>query len=791
MAELLEAKLYPAFRLILAGRWWVIGLYAALFCASVPYALRVKQDNSVDRLVIQNDPDYLAARDFSRIFGGAEYVVLFAEADDLFAPEVVAAFDALDRKLQSLPRVTSGSVFSLYHRAHPDADLKAQLGEFKSFATGTAIFRKQGLVGDGFLGLPLILDIRSSEERQQTLKAIDDAVSGKVKNPAPFRAVRKVGEPYVNEYLNRKTAEGGMRQFPVFGLFVVLLVVGLYRSFRTLVAFMITLAVNVTLAAGWIGFTGGIFTMVSAFVPMTILVTCLATLVYIHSRFVERPPGRDVDAHQVFALANKFVACTTSIFATAVGFAALAVSNIRPIHEMGIWVAIGLLFTWFIVFTLFPALQKVLRTPTQVERKTAAQWFMHVVGWMPHFSFRWRWVTVPASVALCLLGAVALFGLPDLVAPMRMLTNPADYLNRNSDLYRDTRRVEQLMPGLSMVDVWLRGKVGSLNQAEVIRGLDAFQSALEAEPLVGSAVGPTTMLRMVRYLSGQGDRIPEDPGELESLTNDLETLLAEEPLLARFVDAKNMSQTHITLVTRITDYPAYQELGRRVGDLWKAAVAQHPALNEFGTSAPPLVGLGRLQAKVTYNLVPTLTESFVLTVIIIFSAFLVVFRNGAARLMAMIPSLFAILVMFAIMRVTGMALNVATILVASTILGTSENDQIHFFYHFLEGSKGGTTETGLRHTMLIAGRSIFFATLINATGFLAFALTDLPALREFAILAAVGFTLSMIADFTALPGALWMVFRDQPGAGRSPQHAVRKGRNNRPPKNPGTSHTSA
>ena len=49
-----------------------------------------------------------------------------------------------------------------------------------------------------------------------------------------------------------------------------------------------------------------------------------------------------------------------------------------------------------------------------------------------------------------------------------------------------------------------------------------------------------------------------------------------------------------------------------------------------------------------------------------------------------------------------------------------------------------------------------------STGFLAFALSDLPPIREFAILAAVAFVLSMIADFTALPGALWMVFKDKP-----------------------------
>ena len=754
--------MYPVFRFILAKRWWIIGFYLVLLGVSVPFALRVKQDNAIDRLIVQSDPDYLETRNFAKVFGAAEYVVLFAETDKPFSPEVIAAVDALDKKLQALARVGSNSLLSVYHRARPEADPVSRPDEFEKFATGTDLFRRQGLIGDRFYGLPLILDVRTSEERERTLQAIDSAVSDIVRNPAPLKALRKVGEPYINDYLNRKTAAGGVRQFPVFGLFVILLTVWLYRSLRALIAFIVSMGVNVALAVGWIGLTGGTFTIVSALVPMTILVTCLASLVYIHSRFVERPPERDVSEHQVFALANKFLACTVSIFATAVGFAALAVSDIRPIREMGIWVAIGLIFTWLVVFTLFPALQKVLRTPTQVERKTAAQWFQSIIEWIPRFSYRWRWVTVPGAISLCGLGAVALFGFPGLIKPMRMLTNPIDYISSNTDLYRDTRRVEQIMPGLSMADLWLRGKVGSLNQPEIIKGLDGFQRALEAEPLIGSAVGGVSVLRMFRYVSGKGDKIPDDPADLEELTDNLETLVNREPLLARFVDAKDMSQTHITLVTRINDFPTYQALGRKVDAIWKDTIVKYPALREFGQEGPLMVGLGRLQTKVAHNLVPTLTESFVLTVIIIFSAFLIVFRNGAARLMAMIPSLFAILVMFGVMRLVGMSLNVATILIASTVLGTSENDQIHFFYHFLERKKDGTTEAGLRHTMLIAGRSIFFATLINAIGFLAFALTDLPPIRQFAILASTAFVLSMIADFSALPGALWMVFHDKP-----------------------------
>jgi len=119
--------------------------------------------------------------------------------------------------------------------------------------------------------------------------------------------------------------------------------------------------------------------------------------------------------------------------------------------------------------------------------------------------------------------------------------------------------------------------------------------------------------------------------------------------------------------------------------------------------------------------------------------------------------------MFGVMRIFDVPLNVATILIASTILGTSENDQIHFFYHFQEAQQdGASVEQALRHTFLVAGRAIFFATLINAGGFLAFALAELPAMRQFGALAALAFVLSMIADFFALPAALWILLRARP-----------------------------
>jgi predicted RND superfamily exporter protein len=238
------------------------------------------------------------------------------------------------------------------------------------------------------------------------------------------------------------------------------------------------------------------------------------------------------------------------------------------------------------------------------------------------------------------------------------------------------------------------------------------------------------------------------------LAEELETLLLREPDLRAYVDVGSLAATRLDVLTRAGEDARIEDLAPDVKSLWEAEAAPGTRLQ--------VVGDGLLAEKIGHHLVPTLALSFVLTAVLIFVAFFVVFRNPAARVMAMIPSLFAILVMFLLMRLFGIPLNVATILIATTVLGATENDQIHFFFHFQEKRREASTEEALKHAIRVAGSAIFFATLVNAGGFLALALSDLPPMRQFGILSASAFALSMLADFTALPAALWIVFRERP-----------------------------
>ncbi|HET8722630.1 MAG TPA: MMPL family transporter [Anaeromyxobacteraceae bacterium] len=745
------------FRRIVALRWPILAVYAVLVPLAVMLALRIPSEGAIDRLIVPTDPDYLATRAFQKVFPEGQVVMLLLEADDPWAPGVLSQVTALEERLGRIPGVHPVSGLDVFRRVRPgftpDA---ASAAAYKEFATGTDILRRQGLVGDRFQTVVAGFG-GTAKERAGTLAAIEREIGP----PGPgVKAIRKVGAPFVEAWIEHESGSASARYFPLFGAFVVVIALFLYRSWRSLLAVLLALGASVALGVGAGSLLGFSFTVVSALVPLTVMVTTLATLVYLHSRFVDQPEGTEVDAHQVFALANKFLPVTASTVAAVLGFGALAVSRIRPVREMGVWTAAGLGLGWVAAFTLFPALQKVLRTPTGRTVAIRTRFYDRLADALPGFTYRHRWLLVVGSLAVSAAGAVGLFGLPGVIAPMRVGVDSLDYVDPDLDIHRDMVWFRDHVAGLNVARVWVRTPPGGAVDPEFLRGIDRFTTAVEALPGVSGVVGPSTFLRMRRYMAGQGDRLPQTPEAFEAAAADVEQLLLTEGDLRAFLDAGTLANAQLTVIFAGVEEKEFHALSAAIHRAWEATTHGDPA---FRGVEMQVVGESLLQAKVGASLVPTLTESFALTAGLIFLAFLFVFRSPSARLMAMIPSVFAILATFLGMRLLGASLNVATILIATTVLGTTENDQIHFFYHLQEGRQEGRGfEDALRYTLRVSGRAIVFATLINAAGFLALSVSNFPPLRQFGVITSAAFLLSMVADFTALPASLWLVSRTRP-----------------------------
>jgi predicted RND superfamily exporter protein len=756
-------RLDAIFAQIIRLRWWVVAFYAALVPGALVLALGIPSDNAITGMVVASNPDVAATRAFERVFPEKPLALLVVDTPRPTSAEAIAAVQALEAAVGRVPGVTTYSALTVWERMRPGAASRPDAAaEFDRFVSGTRFFRDQGLVGDDFQGIVLALSVDGPRARDATLGAIDRAIAEASATPAGragIRAVGRVGRPWLDSWLERETTAATLRYSPLFGAFVVLLTIGVYRSVRALATILLSLGVAVLLGVAFGGLAGFGFTLVSALVPLMLMITVTASLVYLHSRFVDQASGHDIDEHRVRAISNKFVAVSASMFAAAVGFAALAVSAIRPIRQLGVWTAVGLGIGWVVCFTLYPALQVLLRAPTRQERAVAAGWMVGAARVLPRWSYRRRWVLLAASGVLAFAGLAAFLGVPALFGPMRLQTDALDYIDPRVPVARDTRAFASKVLGLTSVSVWITTPPNGVLEPRVLAALDALSSALREDPAVGAVVGLPAVLRLRRYAAGQGDRLPSDPAALAQATADLEQLLLSEPALGQWVDMSTLGATYLTVTSRAGDSGGYERLEQAVRSAWNRVTASRPAL---AGCTYRIVGAGVLEYHIAAELVPTLTHSFTITFAIIFVTFLLVFRSGPARLIATVPSLFAILVMFLLMRLAGIQLNVATILIATTVLGATENDQIHFFYHFQERRASGSTEQAMAHSIRIAGHAIVFATLINAGGFLALTASGLPPMRDFGLLTSAAFVFAMIADFTALPAALWVFFRERP-----------------------------
>src|SRR4051812_19895615 len=161
-----EAKLAKIFRRLVAKRWWIIAIYALLVPPAAYLATTVAQDNSLDRLVVQTDPTYIANKQFEKVFGHGEYVLVLVEAPDPYDPKVLRRFGEMEAAVAKVPKVSStSSALTIYSRVRAGFDYSAEsAAAFKKFITGTQLFKRQGLVGEHLLALPTILEVKTTEE---------------------------------------------------------------------------------------------------------------------------------------------------------------------------------------------------------------------------------------------------------------------------------------------------------------------------------------------------------------------------------------------------------------------------------------------------------------------------------------------------------------------------------------------------------------------------------------------------------------------------------------------------
>jgi predicted RND superfamily exporter protein len=166
-------------------------------------------------------------------------------------------------------------------------------------------------------------------------------------------------------------------------------------------------------------------------------------------------------------------------------------------------------------------------------------------------------------------------------------------------------------------------------------------------------------------------------------------------------------------------------------------------------------GMAAVYTNLGKSLTMNLVQSMIISLILIFICMLFLVKNLKAALAGMVPLLFSMIFIFGFMGITGIALDIATVLIASITVGAGIDYSIHFvtaYQAFIR--RGMPIDEAIRQTLSTSGKAIIINVVTIILGFLVLIFANLLPLQQFGILIAATMFISAFATLTLLPALI-------------------------------------
>ncbi|QDV40778.1 MMPL family protein [Stieleria neptunia] len=519
---------------------------------------------------------------------------------------------------------------------------------------------------------------------------------------------------------------------------IVLLCCLFLRSWRMILLVLGVGFFGEQLAISLVHFTG--HTMNAVFVVMSPLIFVLSASTGIHLCNYYRD---EVDARGVAGAAERMLTigwkpCLLSATTTAAGLLSLLVSDISAVRQFAL-ISAGcvLLTTLLMLLTLPGVLQRWPQT-----RRDRSGWMGTSLAALASVVVRRRSLIAVAGLSIMALTALGL-------ARLRTTVEVFDLLTADHPVIQDHR--------------WLESEVVPLIPVETVVRFDA--------------ASPMTLfdrLRLIREIHVSAANQPPARGATSALTflPSLPTSNTLRASMRRSVISKRFHQDRVRLAElgylhetpdaqlwRVTTrVPAFEQVDASayLSDL----VAAHQAVLDRGVVdrqdvAVTVTGVMPVIESAQQMLLKDLIGSFFTAMLVIGAVILVALGSLRLGLVAMIPNVFPICVLFGLMGWLDQSLDIGVMMTASVALGIAVDDTVHFLMYCRRETAGGTAPTdAVAKTIQHCGSAITQTTIVCGLGLLVFALSDFEPTRRFAWMMFLLLTAALVADLMLLPALL-------------------------------------
>ncbi|MBL8900220.1 MAG: MMPL family transporter [Planctomycetes bacterium] len=725
----------------------VVGL-SLLALARLP---GLRFDAVVRGFYADDDADYARLLEVFRTFGSDDLdALLLVEAPDVLAPQAVEAQRELARAARALPGIASAvaatdvpsfGALGLPRPLFPRLDAPATAwAAARAAALAHPLIAGQLVAPSGKLAAILVhlsLENPSVEEMAPIVARLDEIASRVAAERGV--AVHLSGVPAV-----RTEIYGAMRRdqerFLVVGAAIGFAL--LYAVFRSLAATFVAALCSwlaVLWALGALAWANEPLNLLSAALPTLVLVVAFADAVHLLSEVRFGLARGETPRHAAsVTLRHLGGACFVTSFTTVVGFASLAATSIPIIQRFGIACAAGTALAFLAIVTSVPLLASIERVGRALRPRAGVAnepWGAHpllqrAIERCLALALRW-----PRAIAI---GGFALTASAVWVAlGLEPENSIRENLPRGGRAERALDLVDRELGGILSLSVVARQRGQEpLDAPALIEVLEEVERACAVEPQLSRAF---SALNIVRTLPGSGP-----------LAQRVQTALAIVPseVLARCWSGPERSAL-LSVRVMASGTRAVQPMLERLQAQLRELERAHPKFSLELTGTPVVAGANLNQ------MIVDLAKSLGSAAFLIFLAMAAAFRSWRLGFISILPNALPMLITAAALSLGGGSLELSGVITFSICLGIAVDDTTHVLARFRrEWLAGFDSREALERTMRGVGLPMVTTTLVFLGGFGTLALSSLPGLRQFGLLAVVAMTTALLCDLILLPALL-------------------------------------
>jgi predicted RND superfamily exporter protein len=674
-----------------------------------------------------------------------DVVLIAVESEDVFTPRTLQDVDSLTRAFQGVDGVSSVISLADMMDIRKAADGGIEIGRLfepgspptspqpiqalRTIVMGSSRYRGGIVSNDGRTTL-IVCQISSGARTGAIVARIQSAA-------AACNVAEKLhfgGNPLLMTELSAIILHDLKVLIPIVS---VLIILTLFAAFGTIRGVLIPLG-SVLMSTVWVLGLFGLLkvplTMVSDIIPALLVALGTAPCIHILSKFDEDVTRYGSSGPEsVTAFREVGIRVVLAALTIVLGFSSFIMgSYLTTIRDFGIFSSIGILFSLLISIFFVPA---VISSITVRPRRTAGARNRLV----SRFMTRWAdFVVRRRKAILVAAGVVLLFGIAGIPFIQRE-SEFTTFLDANNPVRRTDGLLQREFGGSRPLQIDFKG---DLSNPRVLQEMMRMETFLTREHLASNPLSIADLIAEMNELADNQKTIPDDPAKVANLM----FLLEGQDMVSGLID----------------DAKSEGQIQAMVGIMGSAQ------LEHLVSSLDGYVrGIDSRLVKVSYTGMPVISwhldrsvlqsqaESLGIALVFIFLLLAFKLRSWRAGVLGLAPIVLAIVLMFGLMGITGIPINVATVLVGAIALGIGIDYSIHFSVRFSTYYRGpASAADAIRKTIQTTGLAIVINVLAVTTGFIALLFANLIPLRQFGILTAIVMVGSGTGALTLLPALI-------------------------------------